>query len=436
MPPQGFDTTRPPSTEDVDECVHCGFCLPACPTYVLGGEEMDSPRGRIHLVKLVQEGHATLDDTVRTHFDRCLGCLACMTACPSGVKYDNIVEQTRAQLERHRPRPATEGLFVQALLTMVHSRTLLRLAALGGWVFGPVAKALGPALPGPFAQAPALLPPVSLGSALRDLPERTPARGPVRARVGLVAGCIQSVYFQEVNAASVRVLAAEGCEVIVPPTAGCCGALAAHAGQDEAARDQARRLIAAFEGAEVDHVVFNAAGCGAHGKRLQHLLHDDPDWSDRARAFDAKAIDLLELLDRLGPVAPRQPVPLRVAYHDACHLSHGQGIRRAPRDLLSAIPGLEVLELEEPDLCCGSAGIYNLLQPEAATALGERKAAHVAATTPDLLTAANPGCLLQLGRYVGVPTAHPVALLDWSISGSPGTTGLKKLPPPASDAPA
>jgi glycolate oxidase iron-sulfur subunit len=374
----------------ISDCVHCGFCLPSCPTYELWHEEMDSPRGRIWLMKATVEGTLELDRTVAEHFDRCLGCMACLTSCPSGVQYDRLIELARERVERQVPRPARErALRAMVFAVLPHPKRMklaLRFSAL-------------PA-PGPLRPLKELAPrwrePVSP-------PAETPAVGEKVGRVGLLTGCVQSVLFGEVNRASARVLAAYGYEVAAPYGA-CCGALALHAGRREQGLELARAAEAAFAAAGVDAIVTNAAGCGSHLKDA-HL--------------DLPVLDIHEALAR-GHAPELSPVEQRVAFQESCHLSHAQRVRDEPRALLRSIPGLELVEPAEQELCCGSAGIYNLVQPEAARTLGDRKAANVLAVDPDLYVSANPGCLLQVSaalRRAGrpLPAAHPVELLDASI---------------------
>jgi glycolate oxidase iron-sulfur subunit len=426
-----FDLHHPPDRDLVADCVHCGFCLPACPTYVLWGEEMDSPRGRITLIKNGLDGEPLTPSMVE-HVDRCLGCMACVTACPSGVQYDRLIEPARAQVERQHRRPLGQrllrsvifGLFpyprrlswVRPLLRGYQRSGVAALARrLGAWqrlpvmmqVMEEIAPVLGPA---------------------RRLPERVPAVGPRRAVVGLLTGCIQGAFFPEVNAATARVLAAEGCDVVIPRGQGCCGALSAHNGREAEAISFARGVIAAFEAAGVDWIVVNAAGCGSTMKTYAHLLRDDPA-AGRAAAMADRVRDLSEFLAELGPVARRHRLPMRIAYQDACHLAHAQGIRAQPRSLLRGIPGLELVEIADPDLCCGSAGIYNLLEPLPARELGSRKAASVLAATPDLLVTANPGCLMQIGAAlrrsgVTIAAAHTAEVLDASIRGTTAASFL------------
>jgi glycolate oxidase iron-sulfur subunit len=421
-----FDAHHPPDPDLLADCVHCGFCLPACPTYNLWGEEMDSPRGRVYLMGLAERGEVAIDDAFVTHMDRCLGCMACVTACPSGVQYDKLIEATRPQIERHHTRGRRERAWRALLFALFPHPGRLRVVAVLAWCYEHSRlrrllrrRGVLAALPERVRALESLLPPAQLGALLTRLPEGHLPTGPVRRRVGLVTGCVQRVWFSDVNAATARVLAAEGCEVAAPRGQPCCGALLEHTGLEERALDHARRLIAVMEEARVDTVVSNAAGCGSTMKQYGHLLRDDPAWAERARDFSSRVRDVTELLDELGPVAPRQPIPARVAYHDACHLGHAQGVRAQPRAILRSIPGVEPVELAEGDLCCGSAGIYNLLQPEAADDLGRRKAAIVRAAEPDALVTANPGCLLQLRRHLGdrMPLLHPIELLDAAIRG-------------------
>ena len=430
-PPEGESAGQPRSL--IDDCVHCGFCLPACPTYVSWSEEMDSPRGRIDLMRGLAEGQIELTDGVIAHFDRCLGCMGCMTACPSGVRYDVLIEETRARIEKSGRRGVLDRMYRNLLFRFFpHPDRLAWLAApLRFYANAGLQKLVRRSgilslLPRRIAQLDALAPPARKGPAPSDLPARTPAAGPVRARVALVAGCVQRVFFPEVNAATVRVLSAEGCEVAVPRAQGCCGALSMHAGREEEGLDFARRLIERFESEArgVDAIVVNAAGCGSNLKDYGRLFAGDPEWSSRAAAFSARVKDAMELLAELPPASPRHPVPLRVAYHDACHLAHAQGIRAAPRALLRQIPGLELLEIPNGDQCCGSAGIYNLIEPASADEIGERKASNVLSTGADLLASANPGCTLQIGKLLRargaeLPAAHPIEILDASLSGRP-----------------
>jgi glycolate oxidase iron-sulfur subunit len=422
-----FDEHHPPSTEIIDKCVHCGFCLPVCPTYVLWNEEMDSPRGRIYLMKIASEGAATINPQWVHHFDTCLGCMACMTACPSGVDYGKLIEATRAQIERHHPRSLGEKLhrrFLFAVFTRPERLRLLRWPLLVYQKSGlqTLVRKSGVLrlFPKKLSAMETLMP--VLGPA-ESIAEITSAQGEKRKRVGLLLGCVQREFFPQVNAATVRVLAAEGCEVVAPKEQPCCGALMIHAGEEEGALALARKTIEVFEHANVDAVVTNAAGCGSNVKEYGHLLRDDPNYADRAKAFAAKCKDISEVLAELPPRATRNPLRLRVAFHDSCHLQHAQGVRTQPRELLANIPGLELTEIPENGICCGSAGIYNLVQPDAANALGDRKAQLIIPLSADAVATGNPGCLLQLQSSLArlnfkTPVVHTIQLLDASLRGT------------------
>jgi glycolate oxidase iron-sulfur subunit len=514
---QEADDAEQRARSAVKDCVHCGFCLPACPTYQLWGEEMDSPRGRIHLVGQLLDG-APLTPATAEHFDRCLGCMACMTACPSGVQYDQIIEAAREWTEAGvnplsagpagdgragdgragdgrtgdgraggaggggageigavgevvraddggaAGRPGVGPVEVTAPRSRADRATRAAIFALFPYprrlraAIAPLRAAqrigadrllartglVGRVSPA-AEQALRLAPPRPRSAGL--LPERLPALGTRRAVVGMLTGCVQSVFYPGVNAATARVLAAEGCDVIIPRDQGCCGALSLHSGRAGEAVRFAQQTIATFESAGVDVIVVNSAGCGSAMKEYERLFaglaedageqeagtgaspaqagrREAASWSTRAALLSARVRDFAEFLDELGPVAARQPIPVRAAYHDACHLAHAQRITAAPRALLRAIPELELLELRDAGLCCGSAGVYNLLQPEAAAALGSRKADSVIASGACLLISANPGCTLQISsalaaRGVALRTAHTAEILDASINGTP-----------------
>ncbi len=412
----------------VDDCVHCGFCLPTCPTYGSWSEEMDSPRGRIDLLRSLREGTIEVSPAVTAHFDACLGCMACVTACPSGVRYDILVEEARALVERRGRRSLRERLhrrFIFALFPYPgRLRAVVALLLVTTWSgLRWLARRSGllrlvPAL----GRLDALLPPIRLHHVTASIPPVTPAVEPRRTRVGLVLGCVQRVFFPGVNEATVRVLAAEGCEVVVPEGQGCCGALSVHAGRPEEARRLAREIVARFEGLELDAIIVNAAGCGSNLKDLGRILADEPAWAGRAAAFSRKVRDATEFLATLAPRAVRHPLPARVAYHSSCHMGHAQGIREQPRSLLRAIPGVELCEIPEGEACCGSAGIYNLVQPESSDAIGRRKVENVLSVKPQLLASGNPGCTLQIQRLlrergVELEAAHPIEILDASIRG-------------------
>ena len=418
---------------DLLKCVHCGFCLPSCPTYAELGQEPDSPRGRIYLIKALADGRIDLADSVAEHLSLCLGCRACETACPSGVPYGHLIEAGRAELEARRPGSAWRRLVRRVALTGVLPRPALLRALVGALrlyqrtglqrlVRGSGVLRL---LPAGLAASEALLPPLPSRGRGGALPEVVPARGPRRARVGLLHGCVQDVVFRAHNEATLRCLARQGAEVVVPRAQRCCGALHAHAGDPETARALARTTIAAFEAAGVEAVVVNAAGCGAHMKAYGHLLRGDPAWAARAEAFARQVVDVTEYLARAPLVGPLGPVPLRATYHDPCHLAHGQQVRAQPRALLGAVPGLELVDLAEAEMCCGSAGIYNLTEPAMAQRLLERKLRHVEATGARAVVTANPGCILQLAAGLGarradVEVLHVVEVLDRAYAAAEG----------------
>jgi glycolate oxidase iron-sulfur subunit len=377
----------------INQCVHCGFCLQACPTYALWGNEMDSPRGRIYLMKMAAEGTAPIDKTWVGHMDACLGCVSCMTACPSGVDYGKLIEETRAQIEQVYRRPLADRWYRWAILNTFPRVGLLRVMR---W-FLAAYQSLG--LPAFNKLMPKLGPREVVAGV-------TPAQGVRRARVGLMLGCVQREFLPEINAATARVLAAEGCEVVTPPGQGCCGALLMHAGQDHEAEALTRRMIADFEAARVDVIITNAGGCGSHLKQ-----------------FSPKFKDISEFLMELGPRAERRPIDIRLAYHDSCHLQHAQKVRTQPRQLLAGIPGLKLEEISESALCCGSAGIYNLVQPQTADQLGDRKAGHIQALSPDAVATGNVGCILQLRAALqrlgqNSPVLHTIQILDASLCGT------------------
>ena len=420
-----FDEHRPPAKELVDVCVHCGFCLPTCPTYVLWNEEMDSPRGRIVLMNAALEEAGELSDSMVTHWDRCLGCMACVTACPSGVRYDKLIEATRPQVERNYDRSLRDRAFRRfAFEAFTHPGRLRALVPLT-----VAARRLGltrAAANGRLKRFPriqvlqSLLPDVPVKAAAARLPEMTPAGGKRRGRVGMLLGCVQRVFFDDVNQATARVLSAEGFDVFAPRNVRCCGALMLHSGNEAEALGLAKKMIAAFEGC--DYVAVNAAGCGSSMKDYGHLFADDERWAERATRFSDKVRDVSQLLAGEEPVATRHPVPLKVAYHDACHLAHAQKVRSEPRQVLGAIPELELVEPAEWEICCGSAGIYNLLQPDAGRALGRRKAENLLATKAEAIASGNPGCTLQITAHLRergrpLPIYHPMQLLDRSIRG-------------------
>ena len=407
--PGAWDEVRPPELDLIRDCVHCGFCLTTCPSYAVFEEEMDSPRGRIVMMRVGHEPGEQISPEITTHLDRCLGCMACVTACPSGVQYDRLIERARPQVERHGDRTRRERIVRGAIFSLfthpARLRALTPLLALQARL--GISERLSRRI-----ELMKLAPAVNLRAAVRRLPAITPARGPKRGTVAFMQGCVQRVLFADVNAATVRVLAAEGFEVHAPRRPRCCGALQFHSGVEAPARELAEQTVAAFE--RYDVVLTNVAGCGSAMKDYGHLFEED----ERMTAFSAKVRDVHEFLAEHEPRARRHPLRLRVAYHDACHLAHAQRVREQPRRLLRGIPELELLEPADWELCCGSAGIYNLTQPDAAAELGRRKADSLLATGADAVAAANPGCAMQIAAYLERPVYHPMTLLDHSIRGS------------------
>jgi glycolate oxidase iron-sulfur subunit len=398
----------------VESCVHCGFCLPTCPTYKVLGEEMDSPRGRIVLMKEALEGHLSAAD-VLPYVDRCLGCLACETSCPSGVRYGELLMPFRALAEGQRVRRWTERLQRRLLLSVLPYPARFRLALRLGTAVRPLRRLLPARLRAALALLPARVPPRAPLGALH------PARGSRRARVALLAGCAQAVLAPGINAATVRVLVRNGVEVVVPSRQACCGALSLHAGDESRALSLARSNLAAFP-SDVDAVLANAAGCGSGMMEYPLLFRGLPE-EERARAFAARVQDASVFLDALGIEAPPPlPRPLRLAYHDACHLAHAQGVRAAPRRLLAKVANLEVLEPRAWEICCGSAGTYNLEHPDIAAELGRRKAQDLLDTGAEAIAAGNIGCLVQIERHMrslgaSMPVVHTLEILDWAYGG-------------------
>jgi glycolate dehydrogenase iron-sulfur subunit len=405
------------------ECVHCGLCLDYCPTYRVLGHEADSPRGRIYQIRQVYEGKVSAEDPdFRQHIYACLDCRACQTACPSGVQYGAIIEAARAVAEPINPSEKTVG---RAILGSVFTRPkLLDAAGLGLRLYQRSgmqtvlrkSQALK-LLPTRLREMESMLAPAQGGIRRWSAPHVTPARGAVRYRVGFIEGCIMPQLFGDTNAATVRVLAANGCVVYSPPTQGCCGALQMHTGDRPTAQDLARRNVDAFDGLGLDAIIINAAGCGSTLKEYGHLLADDPRYAERAEAFARKVKDVSEFLASIELVKPTRPVRVRVTYQDACHLVHGQGIRNQPRQILRQIPELELVEMQDSDVCCGSAGIYNLTHPDISVQLLEQKMDHLLETGATGVVAPNPGCTMQLAygarrRGVDLQFCHVVDLLD------------------------
>ena len=435
-PPAGPLTLHGQSVEGVDRCVHCGLCLAYCPTFSELGTEMDSPRGRIFLIKSLAEGRIGLTDSTVQHLDLCLGCRACETVCPSGVPYGQLIEAARAEIERQRPGGWARRLFrwINFSLLLPHPR-VLSLAAAGLRFYQSSglqrlvrASGLLRLLPGPLAAWEPLLPTLPAAADRAPLPERIAAEGPKRATVGLLTGCIQQVAFGPQNRATARVLAKNGVEVLAPRAQSCCGALHAHAGEHATALDLAKRTIEVFEATGVEWVVVNTSGCGAHMKAYGLLLASDAAWRERAERFALRVVDISEFLAREPLRGPLAPVRRTVTYHDPCHVAHGQKIRKEPRALLAQIPELAVVELREADWCCGSAGTYNLTQPEMAGRLQARKIANIEATKADAVVTSNPGCIIQIVQGLrakgdAVEVLHIVELLDQAYGGAPSVRG-------------
>ena len=424
-----FDALDPPAMDKLADCVHCGFCLPTCPTYVVLGNEMDSPRGRIYLMRSAADGRIGIGDSFVKHMNLCLVCRACETACPSGVEYGHLIEAARGQVKRQYEYGFAERVFRKFVLRTFTDRTRLRLLLgplrayqrLGVQRFVRASGVLK--LLGRWGAMEALMPAMPDPGVSRDFPEVTPAVGPRRGRVALLLGCAQHAFFPDVNLATARVLARNGFEVVAPREQGCCGSLFVHEGERERGKALARKAIDVFEATGADVVAINAAGCGSVMKDYGELLKDDERYAERAARFARKVRDVSEILAESGLNGTLQPVKLRVAYHDACHLAHGQRVRSQPRSLLAAIPGLTLVPLQDADFCCGSAGVYNLLHPEAAREFLDRKLDRLAETGADVVVAGNPGCLLQIAaglreRAMLMRAAHTVELLDWSYRGT------------------
>ncbi len=425
----GFTAVDKPEYADYSRCVHCGLCLNHCPTYRLWGQEADSPRGRIRQMQLVDEGRLELGDSFVTHIDRCLDCRACETACPSGVEYGKLVEMARAQIGAQYRRPILSRLardFVYRRLLPHPGR--IKAAARGLRVYqrsGLAALARGSGILRLLGlqDRERLLPKIDSKFFFGELGKTFPAVGERRARVAFFAGCVTQVTFSELNRATIRVLQANGCEVVVPAAQVCCGALPAHAGEREVARKLARANLSAFGAGDFDAIVTNAAGCGSTLKEYTHLFAANEPADEHVAGFESKVRDVTEFLAELGLTAPMRTLPLRVTYQDSCHLAHGQKIREAPRKLIRAVPGVELAEMELADQCCGSAGVYNVTETEASMELLALKMECARETKAQAIVTANPGCILQLraGAEIhgtGQEVLHVVELLDRAIGAS------------------
>ncbi|HEY1930613.1 MAG TPA: glycolate oxidase subunit GlcF [Acetobacteraceae bacterium] len=417
-PEQLRDPDTAASNQVLRTCVHCGFCTATCPTFVLLGDELDSPRGRIYLIKDMLEAERPATEDVVRHVDRCLSCLSCMTTCPSGVNYMHLVDHARNYIERTYRRPWHERLLRGVLAAVLPRPAIFRLALLGARAARPLARLVpGRGMPAQRLRAmlrlaPSRLPPPGIA----ERPRVHPAQGPRRARVALLAGCAQQVLAPEINAATIRLLNRLGVEVVVHPDSGCCGALNHHMGQHDAAMRLARANIEAWGTEDFDAIVINTSGCGTVVKDYGFMFRTEPEsWRDRAAKVSALACDISEFLSRFGYAPTRDPPGLTVAYHAACSLQHGQSIRDEPKALLRQA-GFNIVEPVESHLCCGSAGTYNLLQPAIAERLRARKLDNLRARRPDLIAAGNIGCITQLSGG-GMPVVHTIELLDWMAGG-------------------
>ncbi|MEL4894105.1 (Fe-S)-binding protein [Crocosphaera sp. Alani8] len=429
---KGFDPKNPPKQELINSCVHCGFCLSTCPSYRVIGKEMDSPRGRIYLMDAINKGKASLDKATTQHFDSCLGCLACVSTCPSGVQYDSLISATRPQVERNQPRSIADKIIRSIIFNLFPYPQRLQIFLPLLWVYQKLGiqkivrktgllKLIFPRL----AAMDSILPEITLKSFNKTYADVIPAQGKKRYRVGVVLGCVQRLFFSPVNEATVRVLTANGCEVVIPKTQGCCAALPAHQGQEKQAQALAKQMIDSFADTDVDYVIINAAGCGHTLKEYGHILADDTEYKEKGEQFSNQVKDIQEFLAEIGLVTPLSPLTddnLPLVYQDACHLLHGQKISLQPRQLLKQIPGITLKEPVDAALCCGSAGIYNMLQPGVADELGKQKVNNLMNTGARLIASPNPGCSLQIKKHLNqqgkdIQLMHPIELLDHSIRG-------------------
>ena len=421
-----FDNIDRPQKSIVDDCVHCGFCLSACPTYIETGNELDSPRGRIYLMGSVLEEKIPLGETVVEHLDRCLGCLACETACPSGVEYRFLIESSRAQIERNFNRTLGDKLFRGMLFSII-----------------PYPKKLGRMLPflylynksgmrklvnsfgilrklSPSVHRLEQMVPEVKSISVKSYPEVISPVGEKKHRIALLTGCVQNVFFPGTNISTINVLTKLGCEVVIPGDQTCCGALSVHSGRMEEGRDFARKIVDSFSNLDVDAFIINSAGCGSAIKEYSDLLSKDKDYSEKARRLSEKTKDIMEFIDEIGINHEFNDLNMKITYQDACHISHGQKIRSAPRNVLSKIPGIEIVEMRNSDTCCGSAGVYNILQPDLAEDILEKKIENIENTDAECVVAGNPGCLLQIQKGLreknqNISMAHPVEILEKAL---------------------
>jgi glycolate oxidase iron-sulfur subunit len=410
------------------KCVHCGFCTATCPTYLLLGDELDSPRGRIYLIKDMLENDRPADEKTVKHIDRCLSCLSCMTTCPSGVHYMHLVDHARAHIEKTYKRPLPDRALRTILATVLPRPNLFRLALLGAKLAKPFRALLPGRLKGLVAMAPASIPSPSFV----DRPSVYPPTGPRRMRVALMNGCAQKALDPKINESTLRLLNRLGVEVVVAKGAGCCGALTHHMGKLNASHASAaaniRAWIAERDRGGLDHIVINTSGCGTTVKDYGFMFREDAALADDAAAISKMACDITELLEKLAPQNATALPRLRVAYHSACSMQHGQKITTTPINLLKSV-GFDTHPVPESHICCGSAGTYNLLQPELAARLQARKVSNIESISPDVIAAGNLGCMIQIGSATATPVVHTVELIDWA-TGGPKPQALKELPAP------
>ncbi|CAM3299447.1 glycolate oxidase subunit GlcF [Paracoccus nototheniae] len=422
-PQQLADPNTARSNEILRSCVHCGFCTATCPTYKVLGDELDSPRGRIYLIKDMLENNKVPDEKTVLHIDRCLSCLSCMTTCPSGVHYMHLIDHAREYINENYKRRWDDRALRWVLALILPYPTRFRLALVAARFARPFRKLVpDPRLRAMLDMAPAHLPAPSLN----DRPQTLSATGPRRKRVALLIGCAQRALNTDINDATIRLLRRHGCDVVIPQGVGCCGALTHHMGKTDDSHAMAaaniRALMTEIDGEGLDALVINTSGCGTTVKDYGHMLRNDPLADDAARV-SALAKDVSEVMADLGITDATHADPLRVAYHAACSLQHGQQVRTAPKDLLKAA-GFQVVEPKDSHICCGSAGTYNLMQPEISAQLKTRKVAAIEATGPQVIAAGNIGCMMQIGSVTGIPIVHTVELLDWA-TGGPKPRGLK-----------
>jgi len=422
-----FDDIDRPQKKIVDDCVHCGFCLSACPTYIETGNELDSPRGRIYLMGSVLDNKIALSDSVVEHLDKCLGCLACETACPSGVEYRFLIEASRSQIERNYKRSAGDKLFRGLLFSILpypkklgrilpfiylYNKSGIRKLFNSFGVLKRISSSLN--------RLEQMIPDVDT-MRVKEFPEVISPDTEKKYRVALLTGCIQNVFFSETNISTINVLKKLGCEIVIPGEQSCCGALSVHTGRLGEGRDFARKIIDIFSSLDVDAFIINSAGCGSAVKEYAYLLSEDPNYSQKAKRLAEKTKDIMEFIDEIGIDRNLNDLNMKITYQDACHISHGQNIRSAPRNILSKIPGLELIEMKNSDTCCGSAGLYNILQPDLAEDILAKKIESIENTSAECIVAGNPGCLLQIQKGLrerkrNLKIAHPIEILDKSLT--------------------